>query len=268
MINKVRLLISRIQIILKNIRFELSVLFNSLSDLWFYNHDYAKIKKQKGLDSKFSFGDSYPILNDRFANSGIMSGHYFYQDLFVAKKIFLNNPKRHIDIGSRTDGFVAHVSVFRKIEIIDIREQPNKVSNILFRKADLMKLPDDLINACDSISSLHAIEHFGLGRYGDPIDYYGYLKAIVNITKILQTGGIFYFSVPIGEQRIEFNAHRVFSVSYLLDLFNENFTIESFSYVNDRGDFFENVELNQKEIDRNYGCNYGCGIFELIKKQG
>ncbi|MBC7886422.1 MAG: DUF268 domain-containing protein [Ferruginibacter sp.] len=194
-----------------------------------------------------------------------MAGHYFHQDLFVARKIFNNNPVRHIDIGSRTDGFVAHVAVFRKIEIIDIRDQNSKVGNILFRKADLMQLPDDMINSCDSISSLHTIEHFGLGRYGDPIDYYGYQKALDNITKILKAGGKFYFSVPIGKQRIEFNAHRVFSVGFLLKELGNNFTVNSFSYIDDKGDFYENVELSVIEIDKNYGCFYGCGIFELTK---
>jgi hypothetical protein len=38
-----------------------------------------------------------------------------------------------------------------------------------------MKLHEDMINCCDSISSLHAIEHFGLGRYGDTIDVNGHL---------------------------------------------------------------------------------------------
>lgn len=238
---------------------------HSIRGLWFYFRDCSKIKKQKGLDSKFDFGPLFPILSERFTASGTMSGHYFHQDLFVARKIFLNNPKRHLDIGSRTDGFVAHVAVFRPIEIMDIREQTSKVKNITFRKADLMQLPDDLINSCDSISSLHAIEHFGLGRYGDPVDYNGYLKALDTITKILQTGGKFYFSVPIGKQRIEFNAHRVFSVKYLLDLFEDKFSINSFSFVDDKGDFFENIELTQLEIDRNYGCHYGCGIFEMTK---
>jgi len=177
----------------------------------------------------------------------------------------MNSPERHLDIGSRTDGFVAHVAVFREIEVIDIREQKSKVKNIIFRKADLMLLPVDMINTYDSISSLHAVEHFGLGRYGDPVDYNGYLKAITNITKILKSTGKFYFSVPIGKQRIEFNAHRVFSVRYLLELFKDTFKLESFSYIDDDGDFFENVELTQPEIDRNYGCHYGCGIFELTK---
>jgi len=238
---------------------------NSVLGLRFYIHDFLLIKKQKGSDSTFYFGQKRPMLGERFSESGTMYGHYFHQDLFVASRIFKNNPKRHLDIGSRTDGFVAHVAIFREIEVIDIREQKSKVKNIVFRKADLMQLPVDMINNYDSISSLHSVEHFGLGRYGDSVDYYGYLKGLKNITKILKNAGRFYFSVPIGKQRIEFNAHRVFSVGYLLDLLKDDYILDSFSFVDDNGDFFEEVELTQSEIDRNYGCHYGCGIFELTK---
>jgi SAM-dependent methyltransferase len=245
--------------------FDIIVFVNAIRGLGFYFRDYSKIKKQKGTDTNFPFGKSYAILGDRFTESGTMKGHYFHQDLFVASKIFKNNPIRHIDIGSRNDGFVAHVAVFRQIEIIDIREQTSKVKNIVFRRADLMQLPDDMINTFDSISTLHAIEHFGLGRYGDPIDYNGHLKAIDNITRMLQSGGKLYFSVPIGRQRIEFNAHRVFSIQYLLDIFKANYNLITFSYVDDKGDFHEDVIINQTDMYRNYGCNYGCGIFELTK---
>lgn len=129
-----------------------------------------------------------------------------------------------------------------------------------------MELPSDLIDYYDSISSLHAIEHFGLGRYGDPIDYFGHLRAISNIALMLKSGGRFYFSVPIGPQRIEFNAHRVFSIDYLIKILSQYFEITSFSYVDDRGDFFENVALENDNYKNNFGCKYGCGIFILIKK--
>lgn len=231
-----------------------------------YRRDLKNIIKQKGNDTLFPFAKKRLILNEKFTESGIASGHYFHQDLLVARKIFQNNPEKHIDIGSRTDGFVAHVATYREIEVFDIRTQDKKIKNIVFKKADLTELPNDLINYTDSISSLHAIEHFGLGRYNDAIDYWGYLKALQNITKILKPGGRFYFSTPIGKQRIEFNAHRVFDVQYLIDIFKENYTLVSFSYVNDEGDLFENIDLNEDKIKRNLGCTYGCGIFELIKK--
>lgn len=251
---------------IKLVGFDLSTFIHFFPGLWFYITDYAKIKKAKGSDSTFKFGPSNLILNDRFSKSGIMSGHYFYQDLYVARKIFENNPKRHIDVGSRTDGFVAHVAVFREIEVIDIRELTNNVKNVKFRRADLMQLPEDIVDAYDSVSSLHVIEHFGLGRYGDPIDYFGHLKGIDNLTKILSKGGRLYISVPIGSQRIEFNAHRVFNIEYLLKIFDKNFELNSFSYVDDKGDFYENIVLNNIDIQSNLGCKYGCGIFELTKK--
>jgi SAM-dependent methyltransferase len=234
-------------------------------NVWF-DKDFKELIKQKGTDDTFSFGSMYPILTERFGEGGTMKGHYFHQDLYVAALINKAKPEKHLDIGSRTDGFVAHVACYRELEIIDIRDIKSKVKNITFRKADLMKLPPDLVNYCDSISSLHAIEHFGLGRYGDPIDYFGYLKAIRNITKILKSGGTFYFSVPIGPQRIQFNAHRIFSLKYLIDMLSESFTVHSFSFVDDKGDFHENVELSKDNVNSNLGCSYGCGIFTLIKK--
>jgi len=74
-----------------------------------------------------------------------------------------------------------------------------------------------------------------------------------------------YFSVPIGPQRIEFNAHRVFSISYLLSYLYGKYEIDSFSYVDDLGNLHENVLLDKQQIEKNYGCVLGNGIFELTK---
>jgi SAM-dependent methyltransferase len=231
-----------------------------------FYQDFDAFVKQKGNDNTFFMGKEYPFIYEKEETAGQMSGHYYHQDLFVAQQIFNDNPIKHIDIGSRTDGFVAHVASYREIEVFDIRKQVSKSKNIVFQQADLMQLPNGLENYCDSISSLHVLEHFGLGRYGDPIDYMGHLMAIKNITKILKSEGKFYFSSPIGPQRIEFNAHRVFSVKYLLSIFEADFTLNSFSCVDDKGDLHENALLNQENIDSNFGCNFGCGILCLTKK--
>jgi hypothetical protein len=123
--------------------------------LWLLD-DLAQFEKQNGGD-RFSQVCLYPVLADRTAESGAMSGDYFHQDLYVAQQIFLANPRKHVDVGSRQHGFVAHVASFREIEIIDIRPQASRVRNVAFRQADMMQLPPDLLNYCDSISSLHAI---------------------------------------------------------------------------------------------------------------
>lgn len=245
--------------------FDPVVFLNSLRGIVFFLKDWRNFKKQRGPDKEFTKGPTVPVLNERFQRSGTMNGHYFHQDLLIARKIYENKPSKHVDIGSRTDGFVAHIAVFREIEVLDIRHQENCVRNIVFRNADLMKLPPDIENYCDSISALHSIEHFGLGRYGDIIDYSGHKKGLDNIYKILRKGGKFYFSAPIGKQRVEFNAHRVFSMEYLLREFKDKYQIDTFAYVDDFGDLFENCKLTDNEIKNNYGCIFGCGIFELTK---
>lgn len=232
----------------------------------FFLRDYLELKRQaKRAQQSFHFGKFYPCINDRFKKSGVASGHYFHQDLLVASRIFVNNPEKHVDIGSRIDGFVAHVASFRKIYVFDIRPIEDNIPNIEFEQVDLMSSAFPLKDYCDSVSSLHTMEHFGLGRYGEGIDYYGHIRGLDNIYKMLKEGGKFYFSVPIGEQRIEFNAHRVFSVKYLFKLFEGKYRIDSFSYVNDEGHLVKDAPMDPHNIESNYSCNFGCGIFELTK---
>ena len=78
-------------------------------------------------------------------------------------------------------------------------------------------------------------------------------------------GGKFYFSVPIGEQRIEFNAHRVFSLPYLLKMMEGRYRLDAFSYVNDDGDLVRDHEKTPEAFGKNFSCHYGCGIFELTR---
>jgi len=231
-----------------------------ISDYIFFRQ---KIKKKDPYWQNISL---YPIVDERFASSGTVKGHYFHQDLVIAQRIYIANPDIHLDVGSRVDGFVAHVASFRKIEVIDIRKPPSGTQNIKFIQHDIMKEPPHkLIEYCDSLSCLHALEHFGLGRYGDDISPYGYSIGLSNLTQLLKPGGTFYFSVPIGPNRIEFNAHRVFSIEYLLQLFNGVFEIKDFSYIVDNGNYNNNISLDNNNILSNYNCEYGCGIFILTK---
>lgn len=213
----------------------------------------------------FPFGKAYPCLADRYEESGVAAGAYFHQDLRVAQLIHRHNPRRHIDVGSRVDGFVAHVASFREIEVFDIRRLRVSVPNIVFHQHDIMQERPELDRCTDSLSCLHALEHFGLGRYGDPVDAMGYRKGWDNLYRMLAPGGKFYFSVPIGPQRIEFDAHRVFSVPFLLGMMEGKYRIDSFAYVNDAGELVPDVDPCAPEGRTNFGCRYGCGIFELSR---
>ena len=225
-----------------------------------YLRDRRAFEKQAAVEPReFALGRAYPCLGEQDDGSGQAQGHYFHQDLLVARRIWLNQPTLHVDVGSRVDGFVAHVAAFRRIEVLDIRPQRSEIENVRFIQADLMTpVSDRLVDYCDSLSCLHALEHFGLGRYGDPLRWDGHLTGLNNL-------GRFYFSVPIGPQRIEFNAHRVFSVGYLLAHLKDTYRIERFSFVDDAGALHENVGLSPEDVNDNFGCQYGCGIFEMVK---
>ncbi len=155
-----------------------------------------------------------PCLHDRYEEGGATKSEYFWQDLLVARAIYAAKPVRHVDIGSRVDGFVAHVASFRDCEVFDVRPISTAVPGVVFRQADLMSPASLPITAgegyCDSLSCLHAIEHFGLGRYGDPVNPFGYQRGIANMAQLLQLGGTLYLSAPIGQERVEFNANWVF----------------------------------------------------------
>lgn len=259
--------------VLKRIRFWIRFLgvdpetiFLNLKKIIPFFREYFKFKKMLlASDNPFILGPLEPQLKDKYEESGTAKGHYFHQDLLVAQKVFQNKPEKHVDIGSRFDGFVAHVASFRELEVWDIRKLHNTVQNVVYKQANICDPRFDLVNYCDSVSSLHVFEHFGLGRYGDKLDPDGYIFGLNNVYKMLKSNGKFYFSVPIGQQIIRFNNLRVFSLKYLLKLFELKYKIDSFACVNDKGDLIRDIDLQKPDIEKDFNFKYGCGIFELTK---
>jgi hypothetical protein len=51
-----------------------------------------------------------------------------------------------------------------------------------------------------------------------------------------------------------------------MNLIEQYYSIDSFAYINDRGDFIADATLDDTAIANNCGCHYGCGIFELTRR--
>jgi hypothetical protein len=207
----------------------------------------------------------YPVLSSWSDEAGSASGAYFHQDMLVARLIHESRPTRHIDVGSRIDGFVAHVAVFREIEVLDIRPMRSSIHNVRFIQADLMGSAATFASSTDSLSCLHAIEHFGLGRYGDPIDPQGHLKGFRGLVGMLKSGGTFYLSFPIGKPLVEYNAHRVFDSQEVFSWpGSESLRFARFDFVDDAGALHEDVPRD--EIGpRCSGVVHGCGIYTFTR---
>ena len=69
-------------------------------------------------------------------------------------------------------------------------------------------LTDAYSSKFDIALSLTSFDHDGLGRYGDPIDPDGDLKAMETVKRVLKGDGLLIFTVPIGPDVIVWNLHR------------------------------------------------------------
>ena len=201
--------------------FNPSIFLSSLRGLPLFFREWRQFRK--GYVGKMTF---MPFLQERYAEGGATKTEYFWQDLLVSRWIFEEQPQRHVDIGSSVEGFVAHVASFREIEVFDVRPITAQIPGVVFQQADMMQISSlpaiEMGGYCDSLSCLHAIEHFGLGRYGDPIDPQGYVSGIANMAMLLKPNGKFYLSVPIGQERVIFNANRVFDPHTIIRCAEEN----------------------------------------------
>ena len=220
-------------------------------------------QKKQWLSKGGKINRSYRILTDYQDTAGDARGHYYHQDLLVASLIAKNNPRRHVDVGSRIAGFVSHVAAFREIEVFDIRELPeSRHTNIKFVQKDLMNHSETEIS--DSVSCLHAIEHFGLGRYGDPIDPQGHLVGIKNIINMVEKNGTLYISFPIGfKDSVHFNAHRVFHPMSIFEWegVKDVLELQRFDWVDGAGQ----INMNAEVSDAVDAVKYGCGIYTFKK---
>lgn len=213
----------------------------------------------RGSNGPFTRVQWLPVLSDRDEEAGSTRDQYFQQDLHVAKLLRDAAPVRHVDVGSRIDGFIAHLLVFREVEVLDVRPLHSTIAGLTFLQGDGASMDAFADGSLPSLSSLHAVEHFGLGRYGDPIEVDAPLRALASFERVLAPGGRLYLSVPVGRRRVEFNAHRVFDPADPVALL-PGLVLERFDGIDDGGTFHEQVEPSTLA-----GNAYGLGIYVFTK---
>ena len=123
--------------------------------------------------------------------------------------------------------------------------------------------PQDL-GQTDSLSCLHAIEHFGLGRYTKPIDIILYIKDLIKLVSLVSKGGRLYINFPIGQAgEVHFNAHRVFHVTSIFDRpsIKQHMKLRQFDYADDYSDLY--LDTSVTEVDK--AVKYGYEIYTFEK---
>jgi len=110
------------------------------------------------------------------------------------------------------------------------------------------------------LSCLHVIEHIGLGRYGDPIDPDGHLKAAAELSRVLRSGGQLLLGTPVGRERLCFDAHRIFDPATIVAMLKP-LVLLTFALIDDGGTTIQ----REASFEQARRCTYGCGLFLFEK---
>jgi glycosyltransferase involved in cell wall biosynthesis len=238
----------------------LLVIIKKLKSYLLYKKEYQVFKSTHEERFLVEDKDKSPCLDDKNGTTSF-DKHYTYHTAWAARKVKEINPKEHVDISSLTY-FSTLVSAFIPIRFYDYRPAIIELEDFSCNHADITELPFEN-NEIHSLSCMHVVEHIGLGRYGDPLDVDGDLKAIEELKRVVSVDGYLLFVVPIGKAKIMFNAHRIYSYKQVLEYF-DTFELLEFTLIPDQSS--EGLIINATEEQSDIQ-NYACGCF-MFKKKG
>jgi SAM-dependent methyltransferase len=162
----------------------------------------------------------------------------------------------HFDVGSSVLT-LSVASAATETVFLDYRPLRARLPGLHRVAGDITRLPIRT-GGMLSVSSLHVIEHIGLGRYGDPLDPLGSAKAAAELARVVAPGGRLYLSTPVGRERICFNAHRVFHPESVVGMFAP--------LKLGRSRWWATTELlRERAYGKGGALEYGCGMFEFAK---
>lgn len=219
---------------------------------------YKRLNATPRLSAKIK--DVYPCVQDKTAHTSF-DRHYIYHTAWAARKLAETKPDLHTDIGSSLY-FVGIAAAFVPIRFYDFRPPDLNLSNLQVLPGDLLHLPF-AEHSLHSLSCLHVLEHIGLGRYGDPLDPQGDLKAAAALAKVMATGGNVLIVVPVGEPKVRFNAHRIYSKEMVESMFSP-LTLREFTLIPGEN----GSPIYQASEDRVAQERFGCGCFWFVNEVG
>jgi len=220
-------------------------------------NDFESLSCKTECRFPIEWEDRIPCLNDKTECTDF-DRHYIYHTAWAARILSLLKPEIHTDISSSLY-FSSIVSAFLPVNFYDYRPPLLSLSNLKVGSCDICKMVFE-DNSIESLSCMHVIEHIGLGRYGDPLDPDGDIKAAKEIARVLAPKGSLLIAVPVGQSRICFNAHRIYSYQQVLDLFPE-FELQQFALITDQsidGGLIINASSSMVSKQQ-----YACGCFHM-----
>ena len=223
---------------------------------WYINNAYSDVKKIENKEKEIinkSVVDSFRLNNNRRVGN-------YYGDQYNHQLM----PKYSNNIKDKT--VVVIGTILPWLEAIALDAGASKVITLdytrkEYEQKDILEwlhnydyldylIKNNKIEEYDNAVTFSSIEHSGLGRYGDPLDPNGDIKAVKQVHCMIKPGGIFFLGLPASKDNssyIEFNAHRVYGTKRLNKLFVGWDLIEQ----TDRSKVHSVFVLKKKQIE---GC--------------
>lgn len=125
-----------------------------------------------------------------------------------------------LDIGSAFE-MITYLMSFSDVSMLEPRWPDNlrlnisEVGSLASFKGEAQSLPFEN-DRFDLITCLHAMEHFGLGRYGDTLDAQGDVRGLTEFKRVLYPDGRIILSVPSAKvSRLDWPSQRVYSPEHI-----------------------------------------------------
>jgi hypothetical protein len=214
--------------------------------------EFSRLTGSQRLMPKWK--DRYACIDD---DTGVtdFDRHYVYHPAWAARILTRIHPEHHFDIGSSLF-FVSVISAFTDVKFYDYRPADLRLSGLEVLAADVADLQFE-DRSIRSLSCMHVVEHIGLGRYGDSLDPDGDLKAMKELQRVLSVGGDLLFVVPVGQPKVIFNAHRVYSLGQIVEQFPE-LILKEFALIPERGPEGLVIGASEERVSQE---EYACGCF-------
>ncbi|MFO0827461.1 MAG: DUF268 domain-containing protein [Phycisphaerales bacterium] len=229
-----------------------------------YPRDFLRFRRLAAGHERWrvpTLRDAHPCLADRTSLT-TFDRHYVYHPAWALRVLLETKPQEHVDISSILV-FATMASAVVPVRFYDFRPAPLVLPQLSCGRADLLALPF-ADRSIASLSCMHVIEHIGLGRYGDPIDANGDLKALRELERVLAPGGTLLVVVPVGRPRVCFNAHRVYDVDSIVRAM-PSLTLHSLSLIPDAPtpDQYDAGIIEGADAELVRRQRYGCGCFRF-----
>ena len=128
-------------------------------------------------------------------------------------------PDEILDIGSYRH-FLLGLLANCKVTTVDIRERKKNSKNETCLVGDALKLSSFCKNKFSLVMSQQTLQHAGLGRYGDSLDFDGPRKLMEEIQKVIEYKGHLIFSTTFTKRDpgVVFNSHRIYNKEQISSL--------------------------------------------------